>query len=142
MTFAAEARGVERGVVPSAISTIATAIELKPALDLVLGTLSKGWRQRAWLAQALVHDPSTLILDEPTDGLDPTQKGELRDILKSLSPTKAILMSTHILEEAEALCDRIVVMAAARVIWEGPIADLATSDGRISPAFGRLTAGL
>jgi ABC-2 type transport system ATP-binding protein len=140
LTFAAEGRGVARIAVPTAIAAVTDLIELRPALDRVLSTLSKGWRQRAWLAQALVHDPATLVLDEPTDGLDPTQKTELREILKSLSSTKAILMSTHILEEAEALCDRIVVMAVGRVVQDAEIGALLAADGRIAQSFSRLTA--
>ena len=113
------------------------ALDLASVTGALMGTLSKGWRQRAWLAQALVHDPAILILDEPTDGLDPTQKNQLRAFLRSIAPTKAIIMSTHILEEAEALCDRIIVVAGGRIAVDAPRADLASRDGHLTEAFDR-----
>jgi ABC-2 type transport system ATP-binding protein len=105
-----------------------------------LGTLSKGWRQRTWLAQALVGDPPVLILDEPTDGLDPVQKTDLRALLIVLKRSKAILMSTHILEEAEVLCDRVLVMARGGVVADAAVAELADGAGRLADAFSRLAA--
>jgi ABC-2 type transport system ATP-binding protein len=142
LTFAAEGRGIDGGSTIRAISTTADRLELTPALDRVLGTLSKGWRQRAWLAQAIIHDPPALVLDEPTDGLDPTQKSELRSFLRTAARTKAILISTHILEEAEALCDRIIVINAGRVAADAPLAELCSPDGRLTTAFKQLTAAV
>jgi len=101
---AAHARGLT-----SIPEDLICGLELSGVLGQRLGTLSKGWRQRVWLAQALIHDPAVLILDEPTDGLDPLQKARLHDYLRGIISTKAILMSTHILEEAEILCDRFIV---------------------------------
>ena len=140
LTFAAQARGLRGPACAQALTSVAARLELTPALDTVMGSLSKGWRQRAWLAQAIIHDPPVLILDEPTDGLDPTQKSQLRAFLRAASATKAILMSTHILEEAEALCDRIIVIAQGRVAADAPIAGLLSHDGRLAPAFDRVTA--
>jgi ABC-2 type transport system ATP-binding protein len=79
-------------------------------------TLSKGYRRRVALAQAILHDPDVLILDEPTDGLDPNQKHEVRALIRAMAPTKAIVISTHILDEVEALCDRAIVIARGRVV--------------------------
>jgi ABC-2 type transport system ATP-binding protein len=140
LIFAAEGRGINGRCVSRAVSTAAGRLELASALDRVMGTLSKGWRQRAWLAQAIIHDPPVLILDEPTDGLDPAQKVELRGFLREAAKTKAILMSTHILEEAEALCDRIVVIAGGRVAADAPLRELCSPDGRLAVTFERLTA--
>ncbi|MEQ9122746.1 MAG: ATP-binding cassette domain-containing protein, partial [Alphaproteobacteria bacterium] len=87
--------------------------------------LSKGFKRRVGLAQALLHDPDVLILDEPTDGLDPNQKHEVRELIREIAPEKAIVISTHILEEVEAICSRAVIIAAGRVIADGAPAALA-----------------
>src|SRR5207253_2070273 len=79
-------------------------------------TLSKGFKRRVGLAQALLHDPPVLVLDEPTDGLDPNQKHEVRELIRRMAPEKAIVISTHILEEVEAVCTRAVIIAAGRVV--------------------------
>ncbi len=139
MMFVAEARGLTAAAVGAELCRIAALLDLDRVLAQPLGTLSKGWRQRAWLGQALVGDPAVLILDEPTDGLDPTQKILLRRLLRELAGRKAILMSTHILEEAEELCDRVVLMAAGRVVADSATADLVDRSGRLAPAYQRLT---
>jgi ABC-2 type transport system ATP-binding protein len=82
-------------------------------------TLSKGFKRRVGLAQALLHDPDVLILDEPTDGLDPNQKHEVRELIRRMSPEKAIVISTHILEEVDAICSRAIVIAKGRVLADG-----------------------
>ncbi|MGD9667752.1 MAG: ABC transporter ATP-binding protein [Hyphomicrobiaceae bacterium] len=138
---AAETRGFSDRARNDAIVHVTRALSLAPAVHRPLGTLSKGWRQRAWLAQALIHDPPVLILDEPTDGLDPNQKIALRALLSSLSKDKAMLISTHILEEAETLCDRLIVIADGRVVADASTAELTDSSGRLGPAFTRLTKG-
>ncbi len=101
---------------------IALAIE-RTALHSVLAqpieTLSKGYKRRVGLAQALLHDPPVLILDEPTDGLDPNQKHEVRTLINALAPDKAIIISTHMLEEVEAVCTRAVIIAAGRIVADG-----------------------
>lgn len=137
--FAAQGRGVSGSAVSSVVATAADRLDLVPALGQVMGTLSKGWRQRAWLAQAIIHDPPALVLDEPTDGLDPLQKSELRTFLRGAAQTKAILMSTHILEEAEALCDRIVIISSGRVVADAPLPELCSTDGRLASTFDRLS---
>ena len=136
LTFAAEGRGLANPA--TTIAATARRLALTPALHSVLGTLSKGWRQRAWLAQAMIHDPPVLLLDEPTDGLDPTEKTRLRAFLREIAASKAILMSTHILEEAEELCDHIIVIANGRIAADAPLTELAQG-GRLAPAFARLT---
>jgi len=139
LTFAAEAHGLWGAKKKAALTRVVDMIGLQPALGQSLGQLSKGWRQRAWLGQALIHDPPVLILDEPTDGLDPLQKTHLRALLAQLSAEKTILMSTHILEEAEELCDHLIILAAGRVVADVRKAELLDSAGRLAPAFIRLT---
>jgi ABC-2 type transport system ATP-binding protein len=139
LTFAAESRGYWGAKRRAAIARTVEALDLGPAIAMTLECLSKGWRQRAWLAQAILHDPPVLILDEPTDGLDPNQKTHLRRFLRSAAQGKAILMSTHILEEAEELCDRLIVMSGGAVVADRPRAALADGDGGLAGAFARLT---
>ena len=138
LTFVADARGLTGGAARLEIRRVAEMLDLQSVLGQTLGTLSKGWRQRAWLAQALIGDPIALILDEPTDGLDPGQKIALRRLLRTLAESKAILMSTHILEEAEELSDRVVLMTDGRVAADAPTSDLADGAGRLAAAFARL----
>ena len=95
-----------------------------------IGTLSKGFRRRVGLAQAILLDPDVLVLDEPTDGLDPNQKQEVRALLREVAGRKAVIVSTHILDEVEAVCSRAVVIAAGRVIADAPPDQLAARSGR------------
>ena len=101
LTFAGEARGLRGDVLRRAMEKTIADIDLQPAIDRKLAELSKGWRQRAWFAQALIHDPPVLIMDEPTDGLDPIQKDKVRQLIRSIATEKTIIISSHILEEAE-----------------------------------------
>jgi ABC-2 type transport system ATP-binding protein len=94
-----------------------------------IDTLSKGYRHRTCLAQALLHDPEVLILDEPTDGLDPNQKHEVRQLIKRLGETKAILFSTHILEEVEAACTRAVIVDRGKIVADGTPSELIARSG-------------
>jgi ABC-2 type transport system ATP-binding protein len=139
LTFAAESRGCWGARRRLALARVTEALDLGPAMAMPLERLSKGWRQRAWLAQAILHDPPVLILDEPTDGLDPNQKTHLRRFLRTASQGKAILMSTHILEEAEQLCDRLLVISEGTVVVNRPRAELTDADGRLANVFARLT---
>ena len=95
-------------------------------------TLSKGFKRRVGLAQALVHDPEVLILDEPTDGLDPNQKHEVRGLIQSMAAEKCIVVSTHILEEVDAVCTRAMIIARGRVLADGIPADLKARSGAAS----------
>ncbi|MBU2582097.1 MAG: ABC transporter ATP-binding protein [Alphaproteobacteria bacterium] len=140
LRFAAQSRGLRAKSGNAAVRRILEMLALGAVSGQQLGTLSKGWRQRAWLAQALIHDPPVLILDEPTDGLDPKQKVDLRRLLKQLSRDRAILMSTHIVEEAEELCDRLIVMNAGQIVSDSIKEDLLDDAGRLAPALIRLTS--
>ncbi|MFN3868671.1 MAG: ABC transporter ATP-binding protein [Hyphomicrobiaceae bacterium] len=138
--FCAEARGLFGARRTRAVSDVCERLDLRAVATRPMRNLSKGLRQRAWLAQALVHDPAVLILDEPTDGLDPMQKVELRSLLRHLARSKAVLMSTHILEEAEELCERIMVLRAGRIVADSSAAELMDGKGRLAAAYTRLTA--
>ena len=89
-----------------------------------IDTLSKGYKHRTCLAQSLIHDPDVLILDEPTDGLDPNQKHEVRNLIKRMGANKAIVFSTHILEEVEAACSRVIIIDRGRIVANGTPAEL------------------
>jgi ABC-2 type transport system ATP-binding protein len=106
-----------------------------------IDTLSKGYRHRTCLAQALLHDPEVLILDEPTDGLDPNQKYEVRQLIKRLGETKAILFSTHILEEVQASCTRAIIVDRGRIVEDGTPAELIAKapNGSLTELFRKVT---
>jgi ABC-2 type transport system ATP-binding protein len=122
------------------INNVCSMIDLESALDKPMKTLSKGWRQRTWLAQAILHDPPVLILDEPTDGLDPIQKEQVRTLIHSIAPKKAIILSTHILEEAEVICTRAIIIANGSVVADDTPGNLSDDKGRMANAFHRLAA--
>ena len=97
---------------------------LDPVRHQSVDTLSKGYRHRTCLAQSIIHDPEVLILDEPTDGLDPNQKREIRNLIKSMSRNKVIVLSTHILEEVEAVCSRVLIIDKGRKIFDGTSSEM------------------
>ena len=109
----------------SRIAHVAERVQLSGVLRQPIETLSKGFKRRVGLAQAILHDPEVLILDEPTDGLDPNQKHEVRALIREMAGKKAIVLSTHILEEVEAVCTRAIIIARGRVIADGTPAQLA-----------------
>jgi ABC-2 type transport system ATP-binding protein len=106
-----------------------------------LETLSKGYKQRVGFAQALLHDPPALVLDEPTDGLDPNQKSEVRNLIHNMAVEKAVILSTHILEEVEAVCNRVIILSRGRIVAdETPAAFRARKPGaRLDEIFRTLT---
>ena len=108
-----------------------------------IDTLSKGYRQRACFAQAIVHDPPVLIMDEPTDGLDPNQKQVVREMIQEMSPEKAIIVSTHILEEVDAVCTRAVIINEGTIVASDTPAELSKRhpSGRLEDVFRMLTIG-
>jgi ABC-2 type transport system ATP-binding protein len=116
LTFCARIRGFSGAAAKERVALAVKRTTLASVLDQPIETLSKGFKRRVGLAQALLHDPEVLILDEPTDGLDPNQKHEVRNLIAELAPEKAIVISTHILEEVDAVCTRAIVIAAGRVL--------------------------
>jgi ABC-2 type transport system ATP-binding protein len=124
LSFTAEIRGLHGTKRTEAISRAVGLCFLENVLHQSVDTLSKGYRHRTCLAQALIHDPEVLVLDEPTDGLDPNQKHEIRLLLKRLGQTKAIIFSTHILEEVDAVCSRAIIIDRGQVVANGTPAEL------------------
>jgi ABC-2 type transport system ATP-binding protein len=119
LKFIAAMRGLRGKRAKEKIRDAADMCALNPVMAQITGTLSKGYRRRACLAQAILHDPDILILDEPTDGLDPNQKREVRKLIKDMGRTKAVILSTHILEEVEAVCGRVITIAGGKIIFDG-----------------------
>ena len=114
-------KGIER---QQRVNHVVDALELKQVFDRTIETLSKGFKRRVGLAQALIHDPQILILDEPTDGLDPNQKFKVRELIRNLSKDKVVIISTHILEEVDALCSRVIMIADGRLVCDASPAEL------------------
>ncbi len=114
--FIAGIRGLEGTRRQARLDDVIGRLQLAGVLDQPIETLSKGFRRRVGLAQAILHDPPVLILDEPTDGLDPNQKHEVRELIRTMSPGKIIIISTHILEEVDAVCSRAIIIARGRIV--------------------------
>ena len=119
LSFIAELRGLRGDARKKAVHRVVELCFLESVLPQSIDTLSKGYRHRTCLAQALIHDPEVLIMDEPTDGLDPNQKHEVRNLIRTLGKTKAIIFSTHILEEVDAACSRAIIIDRGRIVANG-----------------------
>jgi len=119
LTFIADVRGLRGKAGLMAIAAAVEKTELDHVLDQQIETLSKGFTRRVGLAQAILHDPKVLIMDEPTDGLDPNQKHSVRSLIKSMAPEKAIVISTHLLEEVDAVCSRALIIDRGRIVADG-----------------------
>jgi len=140
LAFVAEVRGVPAERRAQRIQEVVELVHLEKVLHQRVETLSKGFKRRVGLAQALLHDPEVLILDEPTDGLDPNQKHEMRLLIKQMAKNKAIVLSTHILEEVEAVCTRAIIIARGKVLFDGTPAEL-SERGPLDDVFRRITTG-
>ncbi len=116
LDFVADIRGLDGAQRRGRRAVVIERLALAPVIDQVIETLSKGFRRRVGLAQALIHDPQVLILDEPTDGLDPNQKHEVRRLINELSRDKLVIVSTHILEEVHEVCTRAIIICAGRIV--------------------------
>jgi ABC-2 type transport system ATP-binding protein len=125
LAFIAHIRGYHGRAARRRVGEIAELIRIGDVLHQPIETLSKGYRRRVGVAQALLHDPPVVILDEPTDGLDPNQKHEMRGIIAAMRPHKAIVISTHLLEEVEAVCSRAIIIARGRILADGTPTELA-----------------
>lgn len=119
LDFIAEIRGLTGQLRERRIADTVAKVNLSEVLHKPIDTLSKGFKRRVGLAQAILHDPDVLVLDEPTDGLDPNQKYEVRALIKAMSKNKVIILSTHILEEVDAVCTRAVIIAGGKLIADG-----------------------
>ena len=116
LNFIAEARGIPAGKRRQRLDEVFALLHLEHVLEQSIDTLSKGYRRRVGLAQALLHDPEVLILDEPTDGLDPNQKHEVRELIGRMARDKIIVISTHLLEEVDAVCNRAIIIAHGKIL--------------------------
>ncbi|WP_193185598.1 ABC transporter ATP-binding protein [Nisaea sediminum] len=132
LSFVARIRGLADGEVKEAVERVIEQTRLTQVVMQPIETLSKGYKRRVGLAQALVHDPEVLILDEPTDGLDPNQKHEVRNLIMSMASEKCIVVSTHILEEVDAVCSRAMIIARGRVLADGTPEELKARSGAAS----------
>lgn len=141
LRFIAETRGIFGAAQRAALDRVVAACRIEEVYYKTISKLSKGFRQRVCLAQAILHDPQVLILDEPTAGLDPNQIILVRDLVKELAKSKTVLLSTHILQEVEAMADRVVLISESRVVFQGTPKELA--GGRtIEERFRELTKGV
>ena len=124
LAFISDVRGLSGAVKREAISTAASRINIEHVMHQAIGTLSKGYKRRVGIAQAILHDPEILILDEPTDGLDPNRKHEVRKLINEMAKDKAIVISTHLLDEVDTVCSRAIVIAQGKIVADGTPADL------------------
>jgi ABC-2 type transport system ATP-binding protein len=139
LRFAAELRGYQGRERDEQVNHALKACILEPVRHQVIETLSKGYRQRTCLAQAIIHDPSVLLLDEPTEGLDPNQKKVVRDMIIEMGKRKVIMISTHVLEEVEAICSRVIIISGGRVVADNPPAELTRDGSKLEDVFRRIT---
>ncbi len=141
--FIAQVRELSGEAAKAAIARAVTGTELQGVMDQPIETLSKGFRRRVGLAQAILHDPDVLILDEPTDGLDPNQKHAVRSLIRGMAKNKTIIVSTHLLEEVDAICTRAVIIDRGRIVIDATPAELAAKapSGRLDDVFRQLTTG-
>jgi len=124
LAFIAEIRGFSGAERERRLERVVDLVSLDAVIEQPIETLSKGFKRRVGLAQAIIHDPEVLILDEPTDGLDPNQKHEVRKLIRGMAEDKIIVLSTHILEEVDAVCNRAIIIAGGRIVSDGTPAEL------------------
>ena len=122
------------------VAEVIREVGLTPEQHKTIGQLSKGYRQRVGLAQALLHDPEVLILDEPTSGLDPNQLVDIRALIRNLGKDRTVVLSTHIMQEVEAMCDRVVLIRLGEIVADAPLADMVNAPGGLEAQFKSLTA--
>ncbi len=138
LQFFGEARGLQGSELKKRIDFVGEQYSLEEVMEKPIGKLSKGYRQRVGLAQAMMHDPEVLIMDEPTAGLDPNQIHDFRDSIRELGKKKTILISTHILQEVDAVADRVLFVHDGRLIYDGTPEDL-KENGSLEEPFHRMT---
>ncbi len=142
LDFIADIRGLRGTERRAALDKAIAYLHISTVLEQRVETLSKGFKRRVGLAQAILHDPPALVLDEPTDGLDPNQKQEVRELIQRISRHKTIIVSTHILEEVEAVCTRAIIIADGRLLADDTPGGLAgrMPSGRLDDVFREITA--
>ena len=140
LKFFGEVRGMKAARLKERLDAVVSQCSLASVFDKPIGKLSKGYRQRVSMAQALLHDPEVLILDEPTSGLDPNQIKGVRDLIKKLGESKTVLVSTHILQEVEPVASRVIFIHDGRIVFDGTPRELAADGRPLEDQFQRLTA--
>jgi ABC-2 type transport system ATP-binding protein len=141
LRFFAGARGMSRQQTEERIEVVVDLCDLSSVFHKAIGKLSKGFRQRVGMAQALLHDPDVLIMDEPTAGLDPNQIQEVRNTMQRLGQDNTILLSTHIMQEVEAMANRVIMINEGRLVYDGSVDEIAEDGEPLDAAFRRLTTG-
>lgn len=139
LRFFGAARGMTREQVDRRMEAVIDLCKLSTVVGKPIGKLSKGFRQRVGMAQVLLHEPDVLVMDEPTAGLDPNQIREVRDTIRRIGQTKTILLSTHILQEVEAMCNRVIFINEGRVVFDGTPEELTGREKDLSECFHQLT---
>jgi ABC-2 type transport system ATP-binding protein len=138
LKFFGAARGIANTILGDRIEAVTDSCAISEVLEKPIGKLSRGYRQRVGLAQALLHDPDVLIMDEPTAGLDPNQIRDFRNNISKLAQSKTVLISTHILQEVEAIADRVLFIHEGRLLFDGGYNEL-RHDESLEVAFYKLT---
>jgi ABC-2 type transport system ATP-binding protein len=139
LLFSGRLYGLGGSFLKARVDEVVLMCGLEPEKGKKIAQLSKGYRQRVGLAQSFLHDPSVLILDEPTTGLDPNQILEIRELIRTAGKDKTVLFSTHIMQEVEALCDRVIIINKGKVVNDSPLATLRESGGSLEDVFKTLT---
>ena len=138
LSFFGEARGLTNGILTRRIDAVVSQCSLDAVIEKSIHKLSRGYRQRVGMAQVLLHEPDILIMDEPTAGLDPNQIRDVRELTRELGKTKTILISTHILQEVDAVADHVILINEGRIVFDGTPREMA-ANGSLEDAFLRLT---
>lgn len=143
LDFIANVRGLTGDRRRARLDDVISRLQLGSVLEQMIETLSKGFKRRVGLAQSLLHDPQVLILDEPTDGLDPNQKHHVRTLINDMAKDKIIVISTHILEEVDAVCNRAIIIAGGKLLADATPKELASRapSGRLDDVFRQITTG-
>ncbi len=141
LRYCGAARGLSAGTLAERLDFVAQKCSLGEVWGKPISKLSRGYKQRVGMAQALLHDPKVLILDEPTSGLDPNQTFQVRDLILSLAKTKTILLSTHILTEVKAVCSRVILINGGRLILDGTVEEMEGKQHDMEQQFRSLTGG-
>lgn len=140
LRFMGQARGMKGSALDQRIDAVVSQCALRTVIGKPIGKLSKGFRQRVGMAQVLLHEPDVLIMDEPTSGLDPNQIREVRQTIRNIGKSKTILLSTHILQEVEAVADRVIFIHEGRIVFDGTVQALRESEGDLDRRFAQLTS--
>lgn len=139
LNYAGQVRGIPAGMLKDRLEYVAEVCSLSEVWGKPISKLSRGFRQRVGVAQAILHDPDVVILDEPTSGLDPNQTFQARQLIRDLGKTKTVLLSTHILSEVEAVCERVILINRGRVVLDGPVSEMAGEASDLEARFRELT---